>query len=124
MKGVRSGGLEQKSTSWSEAFPLPTFLGIRRLGNAGDQIFFLCPRPFRGSAFPAIGTSLLGSVGIKGNVLRTRFSVKRTNRGKLFLTYFCKDRFRKEVVQEVKFNMRMENKLLKSTISFLILSYI
>ena len=55
-----------------ECFRSRLFSGFADERNEGDQLFSLCPRPFRRSAFPAIKSISLGIDKLKGNVLRGR----------------------------------------------------
>jgi hypothetical protein len=66
VKEVISGGLRQKSASRSGAISL--FL---RISATKGINFYACVQDLFDEALsPQYGTSLLGSVGIKGNVLR------------------------------------------------------
>ena len=71
MKGVRSGGLRQKSASRSGAVPLPTFFGIHGLAQRGGVNFFACVQDFFDEALsPQYGSCHLERDKLKGNVLR------------------------------------------------------
>jgi len=66
VKGLRSGGLRQKSDSWSGAFPLPSFFGIRGLAQRRGPAFFPVSKTFSRKRFPRNTKCFIGEYRDKG----------------------------------------------------------